>query len=154
MPGKLLVQRRQLLVDLFFIGIFAVFAVILVLEWRYRLKSLRVGAITLAGAMLFFFQPSTHAAWRQAMSTLPSQRVTHAPSPFSDSVGPALSEYHSGIYTMYDAVVDQVDMYARERQLALAVLFWLACSPIFRPARGLDHDSRGSVHSAIGPPEA
>ena len=56
---------------LFFLGIFAIFAAILMLEWRYRLKSLRVGAIILAGALLWFFQPSVHAAWRQAMSTPP-----------------------------------------------------------------------------------
>ena len=139
---------------LFFIGISAVFAVILVLEWRYRLKSLRVLAIILAGAMLWFFQPLTHAAWRRAMSTPPSQRITHADGFGADSLGPPLSEYQSGVYTMYEAVTDNAAGYANERLLVLGVLFWLAFSPVLRPTSGVSRRARTPPDSGAGTPEA
>jgi hypothetical protein len=139
---------------LFFTGIVAVCAVIVVVEWRYRLRSLRVGAILLAGAMLWFFQPSTHAAWRRAMSTPPSERVTHAGGFGSDSLGPLLSEYQSGVYTMYEAVADDVASYANERLLALCVLFWLAFSPVLRPASEASRRVQTPPDSGAGTPEA
>ena len=138
---------------LFFIGIFAACAVIVVLEWRYRLRSLRVGAILLAGAMLWFFQPSAHAAWRRAISTPSSQRVTHAGGLGSDSLGPLLSEYQSGVYTMYEAVADNAASYANERLLALSVLFWLAFSPVLRPTSGVSR-VQTPPDSGAGTPEA
>jgi hypothetical protein len=139
---------------LFFIGIFAVCAVIVVLEWRYRFRSLRIGGILIAGAMLWFFQPSAHAAWRRAMSTPPSLRITHAGGFGADSLGPLLSEYQSGVYTMYEAVTANAASYANERLLALCVLFWLAFSPVLRPAPEASRRVQEPPDSGAGQPEA
>ena len=117
----------------FFACVALTFVVLLGLEWRYSLKTLRVVSAVLAMAMLFFFQPNYHAAWRRAMSTPPSERVTDIGSA---SLRRPLSEYESGVTTMYDAVVDNAAGYHNERLLAMGVLFWLACSPVFRRKLG------------------
>jgi hypothetical protein len=117
---------------LFFWSVALAFAVLLALEWRYRLRTLRIGAAVLAVTMLFFFAPHYHAAWRRAMGTPPSERITAFPGTVPGSVARSLSEYESGVFTMHRAVVENAGGYVHERRLALGVLFWLACSPALR----------------------
>lgn len=111
-----------------------VFAVLLGIEWRYRLPGVRLGTALLALVVLWFAQPLPHRAARQAMVAPPAERVTELPGVRS------LSEYESGVVTMERAVGNDSRMGAKARLLGLGVLFWLACSPVFmralRPATG------------------
>lgn len=99
--------------------------VLLVVEWRLRLKLVRALAIGVALVTLFFAQPLVHRAARAAISTLPSERVTQ----FGDR--PA-TDYESGILTMERAVAADARIGANARRLALFVLVWLAFTPILR----------------------
>ena len=127
------------------------FAVLLGLEWRYRLRSVRVGAALLAVALLLFFQPNIHAAWRWAMQTPPANRETHYPSAIPGETGRPLSEFESGVFAMRRAVVEESGGYVGTRWIAVGVLFWLACSPAFRRGRDTRGESAGSASAA---PEA
>jgi hypothetical protein len=99
------------------------FAVLLGFEWRYRLKSLRLGAAVLALGVWVFAQPVPHRATRRAIAMPPTERVTHIVE------GDTLSEYVIGVLTMAQAVSDDAKPGASSRLLALGVLLWLACSP-------------------------
>lgn len=125
--------------DAWFLGVATVFLLLLGLEWKYRLRSVRVGTAVLAIVMFLFSQPNPHAAWRRAISTPAEQRVTVWPG----RDGERLSDYQSGVFTMYQAVADNAAGYARERRLGVAVLFWLACTPGLRrvrPAAGSERE--------------
>jgi hypothetical protein len=111
------------------------FAVLLVLEWRSHRRSIRIATATLAAALLFFFQPNIHAAWRVALDTPATEREARYPSSSPDGVGRPLSEFESGVFAMQRAVIDVSSGYAGTRWIAVAVLFWLACSPAFRRQR-------------------
>jgi hypothetical protein len=100
-----------------------VFAMLLGLEWRYRLKSMRVAAAALAIVVLFFAAPNYTRAARQALETPAAERVTHIR-------GSRLSEYVSGVRTMEHSVGEDSNMDANARLLSLGILFWLACSPV------------------------
>jgi hypothetical protein len=139
---------------LFFTILVATFAIALGLEWRYHLKILQLGASVLALALLLFFQPPYHAAWRRAISAPPSERITHWPTTSPDSVGTPLTEYQSGVFTMHRAVIDVHSGYSRERWLMVGVLTWFACSPAFRQTRGAAAERTGLAASADGSPEA
>jgi len=56
-------------------GVVLFFAVVLGLDWRYRLRSLRLGTIGLVLVGLWFVNPPVHAAWRAAIGTPPAERV-------------------------------------------------------------------------------
>lgn len=107
-----------------------VFVVLLGLEWRYRLRSLRVGTALLAIGLWLFAQPSATRAARRALEMSPAERVTEIAG------GEPLSEYAVGVRTMEQAVADDARMFANERLLSIGVLFWLAFSPVLRGARG------------------
>ncbi len=139
---------------LFFTGIVVVFAVVLGLEWRYGFKSLRVGAAIMALALLLFLQPHYHAAWRRAISTPESERVSHWSDTSADSSGPRLTEYQSGVFTMRRAVIDLKSAYSGERWFVVGVLFWLACSPVFRRSGGPADERTRTVNSSDAAPEA
>lgn len=106
----------------------AVFVVLLALEWRYQLRTLRVGAVALALLVLFFTQPNTHRAARWAIVAPPAERITRLGET-------PLSEYASGVVTMEQAVVEDARIGAYVRLLCLGVLTWLACTPVFRRKR-------------------
>lgn len=107
-----------------------VFAVLLWLEWRYQLRSVRIAAAVLALVVWLFAQPLPHGAARRAIAAQPAERVTRIAN------GPPLSEYASGVLTMEDAVVEDMKADDNVRLLSLGVLVWLACSPVFRRGRG------------------
>ena len=140
--------------SLFFWSVALAFAVLLALEWRYRLRTLRIGAAVLAVTMLFFFAPTYHAAWRRAMDTPPAERIADYPGTVPGSVARSLSEYESGVFTMHRAVVENAAGYARERDLAVGVLVWLACSPAFRSTRGPDRVDQTRIDKGTGAPTA
>jgi hypothetical protein len=106
--------------------------VMLTIEWRYRLRSVRVAAAAFAVLVLFFTQPNAHRAARQAIVMPPSQRITE----FQEG-GPSASEYQSGVLTMERAVIVDADIGSNTRLLAEGVLVWLACSPVLRRKRAL-----------------
>lgn len=103
------------------------FAVLVGLEWRYRLKRLRLAAILLALLVMLFAQPSSTRAARWAISAPPEQRI--------EELGSPLSEYESGVETMRQAVEQDSAIGSDARLLSVAVLVWLACSPMISRAR-------------------
>lgn len=104
------------------------FAVALGLEWRYRLRSIRLGAASLALLVLFFAQPSPTRAARRAVAASPAERVTALR-------GSPLSAYESGVLTMAEFASEDASGGENARWLGLGVLFWLACSPAIRSDR-------------------
>lgn len=104
------------------------FAVLLGLEWRYQLRSVRLGTAFLALVVLWFAQPLPHRAARRAIAAPPAERVTEFTGVRS------LTEYESGVVTMEQAVGADTRMGANARMLVVGVLFWLACSPVLRRA--------------------
>ena len=105
-----------------------VFAVLLGLEWRYRLKSVRVGVAALALGVWLFTQPLPHRAARRVIHLPPAERVTKI-------LDWDLPPYQSGVVTMEQAVVRDAAMFANDRLISVGVLFWLACSPVLRGPR-------------------
>lgn len=131
----------------------AVFAVLLGFEWRYRRLRLRVGAALLALVVLALYQPGYTGARRRALGAQPSERVTRLPRVGSEGYD-SLSQYESGVYTTMQAVVDAADFGAGARLVAVGALFWLACSPAFRHARGLSEWPGARPIPDSGAPEA
>jgi len=112
-------------------GLFlALFVILLGLEWRFRRRGLRVGAILLALAVLAFYQPNYTVARRRALGTPPAKRVTQIPFH-----GERVSEYESGVYTTMEAVSDAAGFGSGARLVAAGALVWLACSPALGSAR-------------------
>ena len=105
-----------------------VFVVLLMLDWRYRLTSLRLATVLIALIVLIFTAPSARRAARHAFVAPPAERVTQLH-------GSLVSEYESGVLTMERAVVADKQMFSNENLLALAVLVWLACTPSLRRSR-------------------
>ena len=106
-----------------------VFAVLLGIEWRYRLRSVRLGTAGLALVVWLFAQPNYIGAARRVSVAPPEERITTLR-------GDTISEYLSGVTTMLEAIDDVNGAYATIRLLALGVLVWLACTPAFRRAPG------------------
>ncbi len=109
-------------------AIAVVFAILLGLEWHYRFRSLRLAAALMALVVWMSLQPLPTRAARRALAMPDSQRVTQR------SNGDPLSGYDSGVRTMEQAVAEDIALEANERLLAVAVLLWLACSPVIRRA--------------------
>ena len=110
-----------------------VFAGLMWLDWRRRMRVARLSAVALALLALWFFQPSVHRAWRRAYSMPPAERVTALPrADGQDSL--RLPEYQSGVTTMRKAMNRDSELGAKERGLSLAVLVWLAISLTLRSA--------------------
>ena len=115
------------------LALLLVFAGLLWLDWRRRMRIARYSAVALALLALWFFQPSAHRAWRRAYATPPVERVTALPrAGGQDSLW--LSEFQSGATTMREAMIRDAGLGTIERSLSLAVLVWLAISPVLRPA--------------------
>jgi hypothetical protein len=112
-------------------GLALVFVVLLGLEWRYRLKSVRLATALLAVGALWFFQPDITTVRRVAFSKPRAEWVTKS-APHR-----VLSEYQMGVLTTVGEFSRMMKYHADARRLSIGVLFWLACSPILRraPAR-------------------
>ena len=82
------------------------------------------------------------------METPVAERETHYPSPIPGEVGRPLSEFESGVFAMRRTVIEESAGYAGTRLIAVGVLFWLACSPAFRRARGPRDEYAASASSA------
>lgn len=104
------------------IGVAAGFLLLLGFEWRYKLRSLRVGTALLALMIWLLCQPNFGAAGRRVSTAPPESRVTQIG-------GEKISDYLSGVTTTLYAIGDAEGERATCRMLALSVLFWLACSP-------------------------
>jgi hypothetical protein len=117
------------------IAVAVVFAALLGLEWRYRLRSARIAASVLAFVVLFFAGPNLTAARRRALAAPPAERVTR----IADH---QLSEYESGVHTMTESISESANRRAYPELLSLGALFWLACSPVFRRTPGAAPEGR------------
>lgn len=102
--------------------IVALFATLLVLEWRNRLKPLRLVATILSLLVILTAVPSTRIATRRAFNTPPAERITIRGG----------TDYESGVLTMERAVVEGAQQGSRRFYLALGVLGWLALTPVLR----------------------
>jgi hypothetical protein len=102
-----------------------VFAALVIVEWRFRSKSVRVGTATFSLLVLLFARPSYTTAARRVSVAPPEARVTQLH-------GSKISEYQSGVATMYKAMDEAGDERANIRVIAVGVLFGLACSPVLR----------------------
>jgi len=123
------------------------FAVPLGFEWRYQLRSLRLGTAILSLVVFLFAQPNYTSAARRVSGAPPAERITQLR-------GSLISEYESGVLTMYEALDDVHDASANIRLLSLAVLTWLACSPALRrsQARSIGNEvGRGSRERVANP---
>lgn len=107
-----------------------IFAVLLGAEWRFQLRSVRIGVAALAILVLAFGQPNYSVTVRRVGAAAPGERVTQLR-------GSPVSEYESGVLTMYQAIDEAADARANIRILALGVLVWLACSPALRHRRNV-----------------
>jgi hypothetical protein len=105
------------------------FAVLLVCDWRYQLRTFRLGTVMLSLVVLFFAEPSYVPAARRVSVAPPEERITQLH-------GRPISEYLSGVTTMYEAIGEVDAARANVRLIALGVLVWLACSPVLLRARG------------------
>lgn len=110
------------------IGVALLFLVLLGFEWRYNLRIVRVGSAMLALLVWFVCQPDYTTAVRRVSSAPPEARVTQLH-------GSTISEYESGVATMFEAIDDVVKERATCRVLALGALIWLGCSPALGRAR-------------------
>lgn len=120
------------------------FAVLLAIEWRYRLRSVRVATAVLALLALLLSQPSMTNSRRRAMSLPRAERVT-------EFWGDPLSEYHSGVLTLAEVYSENSEEGFGGRVLGLGVLLWLACSPALRRAPGT---AKSAVHPGAPDPDA
>jgi hypothetical protein len=105
-----------------------IFGVLLIFEWRYQLRSVRLGIIMLSLVVWLFSQPNYTAAARRISVAPPEERVTQR-------YGSEISEYESGVVTMYEAIDEAVEGRFGVRLLVLGVLVWLASSPVLRGVR-------------------
>ena len=102
------------------------FAVLLGLEWRYRLKSLRVIAVLLALVVFWLFGgPDYTIAGRRASAASPEERIRVLR-------GDTLSEYMSGVDIMREYLAESEKANDPPRRIALGALVWLGCAPLFR----------------------
>lgn len=110
---------------------------LLALDWRYQRPSIRLGVTLLTFALLFFAQPNHYRAFRRAILSPPTERI-------ASTASRTLVEYESGVYTMRQALAEEVEEDAIERTMAMAVLVWLAASPVLRINRR-SHDPPPAV---------
>jgi hypothetical protein len=106
----------------------AIFAILLGLEWRYQFRSLRLGTVMLALIVLFLAQPIYVSAARRVSMAPLEERIT-------ELHGRQISDYQSGVLTLYEAIGEVGSARANIRLVTLGVLAWLACSPVLRRAR-------------------
>src|SRR4051812_9913410 len=96
------------------------FVLLLGLEWRYRLRYLRLGAVVFAIAVLALYQPVYGAAERNAYLTPPAQRITRVPQGVEGDA--LLSDYQSGVLTMSRTVGYAVRVNSGIRTVAVGAL--------------------------------
>jgi hypothetical protein len=123
-----------------------VFVVLLALEWWRGLRTVRVGAVLLALVVLEFAQPVSWRAARRALSLSAAERLTAWPGG-----GRVLSEYESGVLSMHEMVVEDAQIGADARHVALGALVWLSISPVLRRAGSPRTATSGSDGKRAGP---
>lgn len=105
-----------------------IFAALLVLERRSQRSVVRLGTAILALVVLFLAQPDYTTAARRVSVARPEERITQLH-------GSPISEYESGVVTMYEATRRAREDLSMVRLLALGVVFWLSCSQAVRRER-------------------
>ena len=113
-----------------------VFVVLLGLEWRKQIKGVRLGTAMLSLMVFLLAQPDYTTAARRVSVAPPEERITQLH-------GLSISEYESGVTTMYAAMDEASDRHAAIRLLMLGVLLWLACSPARRRTQRHSDDPTG-----------
>lgn len=99
---------------------------LVILDWVYRFRVLRAGAVTIAILALIFTQSMPRHAARAAWTTAPAERVVYGQ-------GKELDAYESGVLTMEREVVRDKDSVFPPRFLTHALLVWFALAPVLRP---------------------
>jgi hypothetical protein len=103
-----------------------IFAGLLGLEWRYRRRSLRLVSIMLALVVWWLFGgPNYTIAGRRASAASAEERIRVLR-------GDTLPPYFAGVDIMREYLLESEEEGAGPRRLALGVLVWLACTPVFR----------------------
>lgn len=118
-----------------------VFLVLVALELRLQLNSIRAVAIVLALLLLAFSQPSYRRAARHALDLPASARVL--PSP----VGPVGAEYASDVLTMEPEAEADAQRDLGPPLLGILVLTWFACTSLYRPRLSRKPQSASSAQS-------
>lgn len=103
------------------------FGVLLACEWRYPRRTLRLGTVILSLVVLHLAQPGYVSVARRVSVAPPEERITQLH-------GSPISEYLSGVTTLYEAFGDAAHVGSGVRLIAMGVLVWLACSPALRRA--------------------
>jgi hypothetical protein len=123
------------------------FLVLLVFEWRTRSRLLRLLTIVMALGLFGFSIPNPYRALRHAMVR---ERVTqnilrsdHQPT-----------EFESGLFTMYRAMQDDIEIGAWDRAVSFGALTWLAFSPLLRRGdqRAGDSGTRSHAQESVPGP--
>jgi hypothetical protein len=102
-----------------------VFGLLLACEWRYQLRTLRLAIVMLALGVMFFAQPGYISVARRVSVAPPKERIT-------EIRGKPISEYLSGVTTLYEAFGKAGRARRGVRLVALGTLVLLACSPVLR----------------------
>ena len=105
-----------------------VIILLLGVDWRYRRPSIRIAVTLLTLLMLLVAQPTLYRAFRRAALAAPAERTDSIPSR-------KLSEYETGVYTMKQAFDEEIEDESTHRMIAVAVLAWLAASPVLQRRR-------------------
>jgi hypothetical protein len=100
------------------------------IEWFRRSHLARILAVLMAAVLLWFSQPLPRRAARTIHGIPPEQRVTK----WSDR---DVDDYTSGVLTMERAMGRDIELGSRDRSLAVAVLVWLAISPMIPRRRSM-----------------
>lgn len=93
-----------------------------------RVAFARLAATFLALGLLFFAEPKPYRALRHAAFVPPEERVEFN---FWVPSKPA-TEFESGVFTLYEYILDDLRIDRQERLLGIAILTALALTPIFR----------------------
>lgn len=111
-----------------------VFGLLLACEWRYQFRTLRLAIVMLALGVMFFAQPGYISVARRVSVAPPEDRIT-------EIRGQPISEYLSGVTTLYEAFGKAGRARRGVRLVALGALVLLACSPLLRRVPRLDAES-------------
>ena len=115
------------------VTLLAVFAVLIVIEWRWRLRSVRLATALFAVYVMWWWSAPLTTSVRTAIAAQhaarPTARVTHSSARNVD-----YNEYESGVYTLAREIREDNERVLLADMLGFGVLLWLACSPAFRRA--------------------
>ena len=112
-----------------------------VVEWRYRWRSMRWGAVILALLIWWFALPDYVSAARRASVAPREARVTQLH-------GSPISDYESGVATMVARMSEAATARSSLRLIAFASIIWLACAPALWPGHSRSREGLHRLQAA------